>query len=643
MLLVVSVAVQLVLVCSHLRQSHRRGKDLALLSPARERVLWRRSERERRKCHSRLYVQRNGDDISSSSSDLFNPSNRRQAMALGLAIAFTGNTAMSKENSWYGAEGILNWVSSDKTESDISPAAAQSIMRETYTVEFVCYLSRFLLNYDQSCNRWWQEQRQKSLATFCEFVTSVEYGLLRYPGMRGTNALLQSLERQHGFEPERRRHLALAFALLPGSRQPVIGIDRLLQGIPNKDIENKNNGGGSVGLIVSPDSDILKNSADAFGKDPLALLPSSQFPKKQNDGYYVIEGLAPLKEEFYYNIATTGRSKQNVTIFGNIGRERAYRERDLDLQTYIWFGTAGAVGCTLTHMALVPLDVVKTRMQTDTNNDYKGTIDGIIKLNEREGWRSLLYGMPATIVGYSWYGMTVYPGFEFFTRALTAAFPSEALHAPIVLLAGALATVVACIGCCPAEAVRIRTVAQPDRFTNCRIPYLSAVKNIWHKEGFDAFFAGFRPLVVRQVIFGVVKFFFFDSLADTIFSAAPGLRATTASRLFVAFISGFVAGTVASLVSQPADAILSATNEANPTVPGRHSLHAIGGPKPVSPADAAKKIFKRDGIKGFYRGALSRCLWAAFVISGQFAIYDILKSIIKVSTRDLTLFLEVNL
>lgn len=34
------------------------------------------------------------------------------------------------------------------------------------------------------------------------------------------------------------------------------------------------------------------------------------------------------------------------------------------------------------------------------------------------------------------------------------------LRIPLILLAGALATFVACIGVCPAEAVRIRTVAE---------------------------------------------------------------------------------------------------------------------------------------------------------------------------------------
>lgn len=70
----------------------------------------------------------------------------------------------------------------------------------------------------------------------------------------------------------------------------------------------------------------------------------------------------------------------------------------------------------------------------------------------------------------------MYPGYEYFKRWLLglagsamggqeAAAVPEAMRVPLVLLAGAMATVVACLGVCPAETVRIRSVSarQPPR------------------------------------------------------------------------------------------------------------------------------------------------------------------------------------
>ena len=102
--------------------------------------------------------------------------------------------------------------------------------------------------------------------------------------------------------------------------------------------------------------------------------------------------------------------------------------------------------------------------------------------------------------------------------------PSQAIEfrAAIVLLAGALATLVACVGVCPAEALRIRVVADPQRFEGDNL--FGMAQRVSREEG-NVLYNGFRPLVVRQVIFGMVKFFFFDSLADAIFQAAPSLEA----------------------------------------------------------------------------------------------------------------------
>lgn len=69
----------------------------------------------------------------------------------------------------------------------------------------------------------------------------------------------------------------------------------------------------------------------------------------------------------------------------------------------------------------------------------------------------LLQGLGPTLTGYLWYGITVYPGYELFKRlyiGLAGPLNAGVFRVPLVLAAGASATLFACIGVCPAEVSR---------------------------------------------------------------------------------------------------------------------------------------------------------------------------------------------
>lgn len=160
-------------------------------------------------------------------------------------------------------------------------------------------------------------------------------------------------------------------------------------------------------------------------------------------------------------------------------------------------------------------------------------------------------------------GVLQYPGYEFFKRALLSAVgPAGALlyHAPLVILAGALATIIACLGVCPAEAIRIRMVARQEPFTD-------TLTRVAEEEGLSALYDGFPPLLVRQVLFGMAKFLIFDAFGSAVLASFPQLNDHVASQLGVSLLSGLVAGVVSAIVSQPADTVLSKMNAAPPDAP----------------------------------------------------------------------------
>lgn len=52
------------------------------------------------------------------------------------------------------------------------------------------------------------------------------------------------------------------------------------------------------------------------------------------------------------------------------------QERSLTAVDFALFAACGAVGCTTTHLTVIPLDVVKTRLQTDPGK-YTGLTEGV--------------------------------------------------------------------------------------------------------------------------------------------------------------------------------------------------------------------------------------------------------------------------
>jgi len=292
----------------------------------------------------------------------------------------------------------------------------------------------------------------------------------------------------------------------------------------------------------------------------------------------------------------------------------------------------------LTHLTVVPLDVVKTRIQTRPGT-YNGFGDCFNQIREQEGVGMLFQGAQATGGGYFMYGVSVYPGYELAKRVLfELAGPTGVmeLRVPLVLLAGALATIVTCFLITPFEAIRIRMVECPAYAAS----FGGALQRMAGEAGWLSLYDGLIPLLVRQVLFGMVKFLIFDTCADAILGTLPPSAADDlAISLGVSLLSGLIAGVGAAVISQPADVVLSkiAQGDGSKEVVGRlpgaiNQLAAL--------RTTAGTIVSRYGVQGLYRGLPSRCAWSGAIIAGQFLLYDVFKSALHVTAADLGLFYD---
>lgn len=104
------------------------------------------------------------------------------------------------------------------------------------------------------------------------------------------------------------------------------------------------------------------------------------------------------------------------------------------------------------------MDLVKCRRQVDSKL-YSGNLDGWRKIWRAEGLRGIFTGWSPTFIGYSVQGAGKYGFYEYF-KHIYAEFAGEENAAKyktaLFLSASASAELLADIGLCPFEAVKVR-------------------------------------------------------------------------------------------------------------------------------------------------------------------------------------------
>ena len=538
-----------------------------------------------------------------------------------------------------------NLLASAAEYSDTISSTQNNNIASTVVVPacFTTYLTRFLINYDEGVAAWWQqlqlkysllsnEQRQSRLGRdFGSLAVSIQQALQIYLQKTTTNrqGYEQLFERftatyaDSAKNEEMRRQLCLLAATLPVDQQPRDVIQKIIPTTTTRKSQQL-------------DSSSL---AAAMSENLSALLPRDYNPVvSKSDGFLSIQ---PSISLYQVGVGEEFGQAATATTFGPLALNALRRELPrYTFDIYALFGISGATGCALTHSFVIPLDVVKTRAQTSTES----TFDIVTNIVEEEGISGLLTGAQATLAGYAWYGVSVYPSYAFFKRFLGHTVLTADLaiaHAnDIALIAGALAAVIASLGLTPLEAARIRVVTEPARYKAMGL--IGTLQTIASEGGaggsssLGALYKGLPSLMTRQVIFGSVKFFAFERICETIYLTYPMLRDATWTALSVTLVAGACSGAISCFVSQPADAVLT-------YVAQESTDNTSGNNKGLGVLEGSRLMIEESGVSSLFRGLGQRSLWAASIISGQFLLYDIFRNYFGVNSEDLSQIFKIDL
>jgi solute carrier family 25 phosphate transporter 3 len=288
------------------------------------------------------------------------------------------------------------------------------------------------------------------------------------------------------------------------------------------------------------------------------------------------------------------------------------------LVTYLKFALAGAVCCSATHSAAVPIDVIKTRLQL--SDKYHGISHAARTIVKEEGALALLTGLSPTAVGYflqGWFKFGLYEYFKRLYASMAGPERAEKGRFGIWLAAGGTAEFFADLALCPLEATRIRLVSQPSFAKSLPEAFGKLLAN----EGIRGLYAGLFPILLKQIPYTMAKFAVFETASEMIYRALesagkPKAEIRDSTKLLISLNSGIFAGICAAVVSQPADTVLSVINKTKVT---------------GSVAEATFRIIRELGPRGLFRGLGARAIMVGSLTAGQFFIYDGLKQLLGVA------------
>jgi len=289
-------------------------------------------------------------------------------------------------------------------------------------------------------------------------------------------------------------------------------------------------------------------------------------------------------------------------------------------------GIGGILSCGITHTLVTPLDLVKCNAQANPK-EFTGLFQGFRKifsgeaasLGHKSGWAGLVKGWGPTAWGYSIQGAFKFGFYELFKHEFSEMVGEENAYKYrdlVYLFASASAEIIADLGLCPFEAVKVRIQTNPQFASGL----IDGLPKFAKTEGVGNLYAGLAPLWARQVPYTIIKFMAFERIAEAIYKMIPKPKSemTKTEQMGVVFTAGYIAGVLCGVVSHPADTLVSKINKLKMDGSLMDKVRYIYTGTPASPGTGFIGLWKGLGPRVFMIGTLTGLQW---FIYGSFKAY----------------------
>jgi len=276
---------------------------------------------------------------------------------------------------------------------------------------------------------------------------------------------------------------------------------------------------------------------------------------------------------------------------------------------------ASTVGACITAVVVTPFDVVKARLQAQTNikgqlllpSQFSSSLDAVMKIGKTEGlfnlWRGLGTTLILTVPANSFY-FTTYEALkaklerDFYLNSVTASG-----------IAGTSARIITVTISSPIELVRTYLQATSST-TVTNIGLVPTLRAIVKNGGVMSLWSGLTPTIWRDAPFSAIYWSSYEYFKRSILPIAGNKN-----KFFVDFFSGATAGMLAAIFSHPFDVIKTRRQMQIPTNKDE-STHTL---------QLLRKIMKEEGIEGLTKGIVPRVAKVAPACAIMISFYELCK------------------
>ncbi|CAI6338923.1 unnamed protein product [Periconia digitata] len=303
---------------------------------------------------------------------------------------------------------------------------------------------------------------------------------------------------------------------------------------------------------------------------------------------------------------------------------------------------------------LAPLNPIDTSCAVHEveRRTINGTWDGLRKIAQNEGLRTLWRGLSPTLVMAVPANVIYFAGYDWLRTAQQSPFRTTVSDAYIPLVAGATARVMAAIAVSPIEMFRTRMQAASHTATAAGHfrETMDGLREMVASQGIPSLWRGLTLTLWRDVPFSALYWWGYEYGRDAItdmrgrmearnygdeFRVGRGeerrhRRSRSRSRenhtatLVDSFVAGAGSGAVAAFVTTPFDVGKTRQQVTQHTGDSARGLHGTA----VRPEDRSMPrflwyIFKEQGTSGLFRGWAARCLKVAPACAIMISSYEV--------------------
>ncbi|CAN1754187.1 mcfF [Linum perenne] len=281
---------------------------------------------------------------------------------------------------------------------------------------------------------------------------------------------------------------------------------------------------------------------------------------------------------------------------------------------HFWqFMVAGSIAGMIEHMAMFPVDTIKTHMQAIGSCPIKSVSisHALRSILHSEGASGLYRGIAAMGLGAGPAHAVYFSMYELCKKRFSGDNPNNSLaHAA----SGVCATISSDAVFTPMDMVKQRLQLGKDSMYR---GVWDCVKRVSREEGFGAFYASYRTTILMNAPFTAVHFATYEAVKKGLVEVSP--QSADDERLIVHATAGAAAGALAAVVTTPLD-VVKTQLQCQVGVCGCDRF------KSGSISDVLKTIVKKDGYRGLLRGWAPRMLFHAPAAAICWSTYEASKN-----------------